>query len=247
METLVVGAGEMGRWFASTTTWPVTFTDIDAAAAATAAEATDSQTVPIDSTETFDLVCIAVPIPAVEDALNAHAPKATRAVIDVTGVMEPALAAMDDYAPDVAYASLHPLFSASNAPGNVPITIGRDGSAIDAVRTALADAGNNVFECTAAEHDKAMRTIQSATHAAVLAYGLAAEPVPERFQTGVSADLDALVEQVTSGDARVYADIQDAFDGADRVAEAAEAVASADHDAFTTLYEQAAPSTDTDH
>ncbi len=67
---------------------------------------------------------------------------------------------------------------------------------------------------------------------------MAAADVPDRFQTPISAGLFDLVEQVTGGDPRVYADIQDAFDGADAVADAARQIADADADTFERLYEQ---------
>jgi prephenate dehydrogenase len=84
-----------------------------------------------------------------------------------------------------------------------------------------------------------METVQAKTHAAVLAFGLAADPVPEAFQTPISTVLFDLVEQVTGGDPRVYADIQAAFDGADDVVAAAEEIAAADDRQFRTLYDRA--------
>jgi prephenate dehydrogenase len=44
---------------------------------------------------------------------------------------------------------------------------------------------------------------------------------------------------VTDGDARVYADIQAAFDGAESVADAARQIAETDGDGFKQLYERA--------
>jgi prephenate dehydrogenase len=88
--------------------------------------------------------------------------------------------------------------------------------------------------------------VQAAAHAAVLAYGLAAGDVDERFHTNVSGPLAALVEQVAGGEPRVYADIQAAFDGAGDVAEAARQVADADREAFERLYERAGSDGDAD-
>jgi prephenate dehydrogenase len=92
-------------------------------------------------------------------------------------------------------------------------------------------------ETTPEEHDEAMETVQARAHTAVLAFALAAEDVPDAFQTPISESLFDLVEQVTGGEARVYADIQSAFDGAEDVAGAAREIADADDDAFTELYE----------
>jgi len=248
MKTLVVGAGEMGRWFADAiaddTSEPVTvaFADADPE---TASEATgdvtsvESRSVPLPVGERFDAVCIAVPIPAAEEAIATHAEHAEQAMVDVTGSAEGPVAAMREHAPDRERLSLHPLFARANAPGNIAVVPDETGPVTDEIRAALAARGNDCFETTAEEHDRAMETVQARAHTAVLAFGLAAEEVPERFQTPISSELTALTEQVTGGESRVYADIQSAFEGADDVADAARQLASADTEAFERLYERA--------
>jgi len=251
MQLLVVGAGEMGRWFAdalaagSTDPPAVAFTDRDADAArravAEAADALDARAVPADTDERFDAVCFAVPIPALDAAVDAHAAKGERALVDVTGVMEPALGAMEAAAPTTERVSFHPLFAAANAPGSVAVVPDATGPVTDRIRDGLTAAGNDLFETTAADHDEAMETVQASAHAAILAFGLAAEDVREEFQTPVSGELFDLLEQVTGNDPRVYADIQSAFDGADGVAAAARELADADEAAFDALYRDANP------
>jgi prephenate dehydrogenase len=176
---------------------------------------------------------------AVADAAATQAPRAERALVDVTGVMGPVVAAGRDHAPDRERLSLHPLFAPANAPGNVAAVHDAAGPVTDRVRAALSGAGNHVFDTTPAEHDEAMRTVQAAAHAAVLAYGLASESVRPEFATPVSRRLDDLVRTVTGGTPRVYRDIQRTFDGAERVAEAARRVAEADDEAFERLYREA--------
>ncbi|AQL43917.1 prephenate dehydrogenase [Halorientalis sp. IM1011] len=242
MNVLVVGAGAMGRWFADAVRADdvgIAFADPDDAAASAAADAVDGRAVPLDTDESFTAVCIAVPIPVAVEAIATHADRAERALIDVTGVAAEPVAAMREHAPDRERLSLHPLFAPENEPGNVAAVVDAAGSTTDAVRDALTARGNDVFETTADEHDRAMETVQAKTHAAVLAFGLAADPVPEEFQTPISTVLFDLLEQVTGGDARVYADIQDAFDGAEDVAAAAEELAATDADAFGALYDRA--------
>jgi prephenate dehydrogenase len=146
---------------------------------------------------------------------------------------------MAEHAPNCERASLHPLFAPANEPGNVPAVFDRRGPAVETVVDALEDRGNDVFETTPAEHDRAMETVQARTHAAVLAFALAADDVPERLQTPISATLADLADQVTGGDGRVYADIQTAFDGADDVATAAAQLANANNEEFRQLYDQA--------
>lgn len=244
METLVVGTGAMGRWLgqalrADGPETDLAFTDIDHSSARDTADALGGRVVPRASDATFDAVAIAVPIPAVTDAIATHAPQATRAVYDVTGVMADPIAAMRESAPDCERLSLHPLFAPENEPGSIPAVADAPGPITDAVRATLSARGNDVFETTATEHDEAMETVQAQTHAAVLAFALAGESVPDHYHTPISGELAALAAQVTSGEPRVYADIQSAFDGADDVAAAARRIAAADADEFTRLFEEA--------
>jgi prephenate dehydrogenase len=243
VDLLVVGAGSMGRWLGSVLREdapdPVSlsFFDTDRAAALEAADRVGGRTIDPDEPGTFDAVCVAVPLTAAAGAIASHASRAGRAVFDVTGTMREPLDAMAEHAPDCERASFHPLFAPANEPGNVPVVVDESGSIVDAVRGALETRGNRVFETTAAEHDRAMETVQARTHAAVLAFGLAAGDVDPAFHTPVSADLAGLVEQVAGGEPRVYADVQATFDGASDVATAADRVATADHAAFEELYE----------
>jgi prephenate dehydrogenase len=242
MDMLVVGAGEMGRWIAHTADRPVAVADVDPAVAEDAAAALDGvRAVPADTDEAFDIVCLAVPISVVADAVERYTPNADRAMCDVSGVMTGPVEAMRAALPDRERISLHPLFAASNAPGNVAVVADAPGPATDALRSDLTAAGNRLFETTAAEHDTAMETVQAAAHTAVLAYALAAADVREEFATPVSAAMDDLVETVTGGTPRVYREIQETFAGADRVAEAARRVADAEGEAFDECYREARP------
>jgi prephenate dehydrogenase len=244
MNVLVVGAGEMGTWFARTlrdqTDASLAFADRDSERARVAADSVGGRAVPATTDDRFDLVAIAVPIPTVDAAIEEWADHATRAMVDVSGVMTPAIEAMAEAVPERERVSFHPLFAADKAPGNVAVVADAPGPVTDEVRAALARAGNDCFETTAAEHDEAMETVQARVHAAVLAFGLAAEDVPEGFQTPVSGALFDVLDRVTGSDPRVYADIQAAFDGADDVAEAARDIAAADADQFAELYRRAA-------
>ncbi len=242
MDLLVVGAGQMGRWFGAAGPWTPTFVDLDPAVATAAAEAVAGADANPPAEAQFDAVCIAVPMSAAEEAIATHAERARRAIVDVTGEMTTATTAMATHAPELERASFHPLFAAANAPGSVAIVVDNDGPTVQRMRSALETAGNTIVETTPAEHDRAMETIQAAAHTAVLAYGLVAADVPEGFATPISRTLADLVEQVTSGDPTVYAEIQQQFAGADRVAAAAAELADADPDTFVELYEAAGSS-----
>ncbi|MEF8819432.1 MAG: prephenate dehydrogenase [Haloferacaceae archaeon] len=241
MDILVVGAGEMGRWLARVVAddLDVAFADADPAVARAAAETVGGEAAALDGDDRFDAVCLAVPMPVAPDAVATQAPRAERAVLDVVGAMEPVVAAAREAAPDRERLSLHPLFAPANAPGNVAAVHDATGPVTDSVREAVGRAGNHVFDTTPTEHDEAMRTVQAAAHAAVLAYGLASEPTRPEFATPVSRRLDDLVATVTGGTPRVYRDIQRTFGGGERVADAARRVAEADDEAFARLYREA--------
>lgn len=239
MDVLVVGAGTMGRWFGSIVDAEVTFTDTDPNVAQKAAAAVGGQAIDIEEETSVDVVCVAVPMSVAPTVIERHGPRATEALVDVTGEMEGVVEAGQSVAPDRERASFHPLFAPENAPGNVPVVIDEGGPTVDAIVADIEAAGNAIIETTVDEHDRAMETIQAAAHTAVLAYGIAAEPVPEGFETPVSRQLEAVVEQVTGGNPAVYEEIQAHFDGADRVAKAAGEIATADESTFEQLYTSA--------
>ena len=244
MDVLLVGAGAMGRWLGTVlseaeATASISVLDTDPDSAQEAAAALDGQAVTPETAPTADLVCIAVPIPAAEEVIETYAPHAAEAILDVTGTMAGPVRAMTEHAPDCQRLSLHPLFAPENEPGNIPAVVDAAGPITETVLDALRARGNDVFETTVQRHDEAMETVQARTHAAVLAFGLAAEEVPEQFQTPISSELTALTEQVTGGESRVYADIQSAFEGADDIADAAKRLAEADTAEFERLYDAA--------
>lgn len=240
MTLCVVGAGAMGRWVARSVDADIAFADVDADAASDAASAVGGEAIHVDDAppddRTFEAVCLAVPMPHVADAVADWAPLAEDAMFDVSGVMAAPVAAMREHLPDRERASLHPLFAPPRAPGNVAVVADSVGPVLSGYLDDLRDAGNDVFETTVEEHDEAMKTVQSKTHAAVLAWALAADDVPEAFHTPISSGLCELAETVTEGDAHVYADIQATFDGAADLAEAAQTLADADSEAFADLY-----------
>ncbi|GAA0198882.1 prephenate dehydrogenase/arogenate dehydrogenase family protein [Halobacterium noricense] len=245
MNVLVVGAGAMGRWFAEATNRDLAFTDADPAVAERAANELGGKAVELDTSETFDAVCLAVPLLAVEEAIEDHAGKAERAILDLTGVMAEPVSAMADHAPGKERVSLHPLFAPDNAPGNVAVVADESGPTTDNLLSALESRGNTLVETTPEEHDEAMTTVQAGAHTAILAFALSANSVPEGLRTPVYDCLADLTAQVTDGDSRVYADIQEAFDGAEDVAVAAQELTDADPTEFERLYRKAKAKTET--
>ncbi|NKE37117.1 prephenate dehydrogenase, partial [Natronococcus sp. JC468] len=235
-----VGGGAVGTWRGGAAHADAASADADPAAAAAAADAVGGEAVPLESDATYDVVCIAVPLSHAAGAIADHASRADAAIVDVSGAMVDPLAAMARHAPALERASLHPLFAPERAPGSIAVVREDAGLTIETLLATLEDRGNDLVETTPEEHDEAMETVQSATHAAVLAFALAAESVPEGFETPIYEELRALATRVTAGTPRVYADIQETFAGAEAVADAARELADADHDEFESLYAEAA-------
>ncbi|ELY88177.1 prephenate dehydrogenase [Natrialba hulunbeirensis JCM 10989] len=258
MDVLIVGAGSMGIWLGTAigSDATITYADVDREAAAAAAEATGGSVTTLDGDDTgrddtvagedtqkeqdtYDAVCLAVPMAHVTEAIAEQASRADHAVIDVSGVMAPPLAAMREHAPDRERVSLHPLFAPERAPGSIAVVRDAEGPVTDDLLAALAARGNALVETTAAEHDDAMETVQAMTHATVLSFALAAESVPDGFETPIYEQLQTLAEQMTGGTPRVYADIQATFDGAEAIADAARTIADADPAELESLYQKA--------
>jgi prephenate dehydrogenase len=253
MRVLVVGAGTMGRWLGGLVDATVAFADADPSAADRAAAAVDdAETAPLDpesDATRYDLVCVAVPMTVAANAIETHASRADRAIIDVVGEMAAPVAAMREHAPELERLSLHPLFAPENAPGTIAAVHDERGPVTDALRESLAAAGNDVFDTTVAEHDDAMTSVQAATHAAILAWRLAAEEVRDEFHTPLSRELANLATHVTSQEPRVYGDIAARYPtGRAALSEAADRLATADRDAFLDAFddarERATPSTE---
>ena len=239
MKLLIVGSGSMGRWFASSVDAEVTFLDIKAERAQGAAEDMGGKMANLGTDELFDIVCIAVPIPRVTEAISTYAKNVTGIMCDITGIMKIPMEAMKKYANGVERISLHPLFGPENYPGRIALVIDEMGPMAEQIFEDLEKAGNTLFITTAGEHDEVMKTVQGMTHAAILSFALAAQEVPEEFGTPIFDGLVDLVKEMTNGNARVYSDIQEVFGGSKAIIEAAKKISSADWKEFSQLYEEA--------
>ncbi|MGM0372447.1 MAG: prephenate dehydrogenase/arogenate dehydrogenase family protein [Halobacteriota archaeon] len=240
MDALIVGAGAVGRWFAGLLDGPVAFADADRETAVAAAGAFETGSVAsLSADDSYDVVVIAVPMRVAETVIREQAPRANRAVVDLTGSMVEPLATMATVAEERERMSLHPLFAPEHAPGRVAKSVGAGGPVVDELSRALVEAGNTVVPVEPSVHDDAMRTVQGQVHAAILAFGLAADPVPDELATPVYEDLQALRERVTSGTPGVYADIQETFDGVEALQDAMDRLADADRTEFEELYRDA--------
>ena len=236
MDVLVVGAGQMGRWLGSTLDPIASITYLDRDEEIAAEAAAMGAATAVTAGIAVDVVAIAVPISATSSVLEAYAPFAREAIIDVTGQMQSPLSVMREVADGLERMSLHPLFAPHAAPGRIAAVIDADGPHVRMLCEQLGEAGNELVETDPVTHDRSMRTIQGAAHAAIFAYGLAAEEVPPELHTPVSETLEGLLARVTEGDPSVYREIQQRFDGIAALGAAADKMA-ADPTAIDVLYD----------
>lgn len=240
MDALIVGSGAVGRWVGARLDGPVAFADADRETAETAAaEVSGGSVANLEGTDSYDVVAVAVPMRVTSTVIRAQASRAESAIVDFTGSMTEPLAVMDATASGVERASFHPLFAPEHAPGRIAKSVGKGGPSVDTITRGFIEAGNTIVPVEPAVHDDAMGTVQGRVHAAVLAFGLAADPVPEELGTPVYEELQALRERVTSGEPGVYADIQETFDGIEALQDAIDQLAQADRAEFEALYDDA--------
>lgn len=241
MQALVVGAGAIGCWFGEVLNqWTdVRFFDKDPAASDQAITKVGGAIALTELPKSVPIVCTAVPIRATRRVLEDVAPRATNAVIDLSGTMEEPHEIMEQYAPGCERINLHPLFAPENEPGNIPLSAANGGPVTERINNELNRRGNHVFNTTPSDHDRAMVQVQSKVHAALLAYALSADTIDPKYHTTVSREFFELTRQILSGPETVYADIQHYFDGSAEIAAAASELAEADIKEFETLYERA--------
>ncbi len=206
MDVLIVGAGSMGTWFGSAIDGRVAFADVDADAASRAADAVG---VGRGSSRWDGVRCR---LSRGADGSRCRRGRRARAASEA-GARRcirrdgAALEAMAEHAPDRERLSLHPLLRPNARPDRSP------SSAIGRGRRPTPSARRSPTVETTCSRRRRPNTTRRwrrfrRRHAAVLSFALAAESVPDGFETPVYEQLRALAQQVTAGTPRVYADIQ---------------------------------------
>ena len=226
---VVGGAGEVGRLLGrSLADAGVAVTCLDVAVAAGgSAVAGDVRCPGPDAVAVLaraDVVVLAVPEPV---ALEAVAPLAAvmrpgAVLADTLSVKSRIAERLREQAPGVQWVGLNPMFAPSLGwAGRVVAAVTVSGGpGVRALVELVAGFGARVVEMSAAEHDALTAAQQVATHAAVLAFGLAlGELSVDAAALRASAPpphlaLLALLARITSGTPEVYFDIQAANPGA---------------------------------
>lgn len=243
MKILVVGgAGAMGRWFVDffhDRGWSVDVSDPDA-----------DDSVPLERADEYDVVAVAVPIDATPDVIKDVASRMSDGLLmDITSVKREPVKAMRAAPDDVELLGTHPMFGPSvrSMRGQTVIVVReRSGPLAERVVDAFSDAGANVQEATAREHDEMMSVVQGLTHYSLVSIGGALERLDfdvdesRRFMSPVYEIVLDFVGRVLNQNPELYAEIQmnqPVGDVHDAVIESAEtlrdAVSDEDVEAFT--------------
>ncbi|QNS09216.1 prephenate dehydrogenase/arogenate dehydrogenase family protein [Streptomyces xanthii] len=203
-----------------------------------------------------DLVLLAVPEAVALDAVRpvTRLMRTGALFADTLSVKEGVARRLRAEAPGVQAVGLNPMFAPSlPLPGRpVAAAVVTDGPAVRDLLALIADWGGQVVETTPDEHDRQTAAQQAATHAAVLAFGLAlgelgadvaalraTAPPPHRT-------LLELLARVASGTPEVYWDVQAANPHAEAARQAVgrglerlgRAVAGHRPEAFEALFDE---------
>jgi prephenate dehydrogenase len=250
MEALVVGgAGAMGEWFVDffeEQGLSVDISDPDA-----------DESVPLEDADEYDVVVVAVPIEITSEVIEDVASYMTSGLLmDVTSVKREPVEAMRAAPDDVEILGTHPMFGPTvrSMRGQTVIVVRESpGSLAERVVDAFRDAGANVQEARAREHDEMMSVVQGLTHYSLISIGGALERLnfdvddSRRFMSPVYEITLDFVGRVLNQNPELYADIQmnqpvgDVHDALIETAEElAEAVESDDSEAFEEMMLDAA-------
>lgn len=124
-----------------------------------------------------DCIVLCLPDEPTQQAVPLIAAKMTAGALlcDVLSVKTHVARMMGQQRADIELLSLHPMFAPSVgfAGQNVVVVPVRPGPRADEIRRWLADWQSHTTEMSAADHDRTAALTQTATHAAVLTFGLA--------------------------------------------------------------------------
>ncbi|MDZ7689342.1 MAG: prephenate dehydrogenase/arogenate dehydrogenase family protein [Halobacteriales archaeon] len=211
MKILVVGgAGAMGGWFVGffrDRGWSVDVSDPDT-----------EDSVPIEDADEYDAVVVAVPIEATASVIEDVASRMSDGLLmDVTSVKQEPVEAMRSAPEGVEILGTHPMFGPTvrSMRGQTVIVVReRVGELGERVVDAFHDAGANVQEATAREHDEMMSVVQGLTHYSLISIGGALERLDfdvddsRRFMSPVYEITLDFVGRVLNQNPELYADIQ---------------------------------------
>jgi prephenate dehydrogenase len=218
---VVGGAGGMGRWCASL--FKSVGFDVSISSRRDASGVARSLGVRMSRPEdagAFDIIVLSVPIDAIEKVASQLAPgmKPGSLLMDLSSLKKKPVESMLRHAPPgVEVIGAHPLFGPdSDGRGRTLVLVptGRSERWFSVIRGLFKDAGFNVLEATAEQHDENMAVVQGLTHFMYVAMGRALEKSrvdldeASAFRTPVYGITRELLGRVLAQSPELYALIQ---------------------------------------
>ncbi|HTX44181.1 MAG TPA: prephenate dehydrogenase/arogenate dehydrogenase family protein [Methanocella sp.] len=215
------GAGGMGRWCARL--FKSVGLDVSISSRRDASGVARSLGVRLsrpDEAGAFDIIVLSVPIDAVEEVASQLAPrmKPGSLLMDLSSIKQKPVASMLRHAPPgVEVIGAHPLFGpGSDGRGRTIVLVPteRSGRWLPVMRNLFKEAGFNVLEATAEQHDENMAVVQGLTHFMYVAMGRALEisavdlNEASAFRTPVYGITKELLGRVLGQSPELYALIQ---------------------------------------
>jgi prephenate dehydrogenase len=168
----------------------------------------------------FDIIVLSVPMDAIEEVASQLAPrmKPGSLLMDLSSLKKKPVESMLRHAPPgVEVIGAHPLFGPdSDVRGRTLVLVPTNGGGrwLPIIRDTFKDAGFNVLEATAEQHDENMAVVQGLTHFMYVALGRALEAKrvnldeASAFRTPVYGITKELLGRVLAQSPELYALIQ---------------------------------------
>lgn len=166
---------------------------------------------------TCDLLILATPEPVAITAARWMLPEMKRGslAVETLSVKSRYAAAVEAVATDAELLGVNPMFAPSlGFAGRSVIAVPyRCGYLAQALLAFVEAEGSDVVQLDAEAHDRACATLQAATHASILAFGMALAgshdlATAERIMPPPHRTMLALLARIVSGDPEVYREIQ---------------------------------------
>jgi prephenate dehydrogenase len=223
MKVAIIGAGAMGKWFASfakRNLGEVTVADIDIAKARKVAREVGVKAAETceDAVAQVDAVIIAVPIAKTPQVVKsmARVMRAGSLLMDVASAKGDVVDAMNKLDVELELVSLHPLFGpgATTLKGKDFVAIPvKPGKRYAQFKNRLTKLGARITEMEAEEHDKVMAISQCLTHFVLLSYLAALKSMKEiklaeKLRTPMFNALLESAKAALAGSPDLYGEVQ---------------------------------------
>ncbi len=221
MKVAIIGAGDMGKWFAefAKKLGRVTISDINKVKAKKVASELRISAEPIiKATRRSDLIVVAVPISKTPSILKRLAKNARPGTLltDLASVKSDVVEAMQKIDAKIELVSFHPLFgprAVTIRDKDVVVVPVKPGKRYWELKKIFKRSGARITEMDADTHDRVMAIIQCMTHFVLISYvhylkSIKLNKKYAKLRTPMSDALTNLSKAILAGNAKVFSEIQ---------------------------------------